>query len=103
MGDLGGLLFSTLGLPLPWLLGSLCTTIVASMAEMPVEISSDLRKYLIVALGVMVGGTFSPDILTRAGDWLPTLSAVAAYLIVRNRSRSSAIVSQVFLSDASSR
>jgi len=58
MGSAGGLLFHYLKLPLPWLLGVLCATIVASMAGLPVEIRPGLQKYFIIVLGVMLGGTF---------------------------------------------
>ncbi len=82
LGGAGALLFQMLSLPLPWLLGALTATMAASLAGAPVEIRPGLRKYLIVVLGVMLGGTFSPEVLARAGDWLPTLAATVGYLVL---------------------
>ena len=82
LGSLGGLLFYAVNLPLPWLLGSLTATLIASIAGMPVEIRSGLRKYIMIVLGVMLGGAFSPDILTRASEWMPTLAAAVFYLFL---------------------
>ena len=67
LGSTGALLFHYLNLPLSWLLSALCATLVVSIAEMPVVIRPGLRKYLIIVLGMMLGGIFSPEVLTRTG------------------------------------
>ncbi len=82
VGGVGVLLFLALGLPLPWLLGPLAATMLASLAGAPVEIRPGLRKYLIVILGVMLGGTFSPEGISRAGEWVPSLIASVGYLLL---------------------
>ncbi|MCP3871435.1 MAG: AbrB family transcriptional regulator [Gammaproteobacteria bacterium] len=82
VGSVGAFLFSILALPLPWLLGALIATVVASLAGAPVEIRPGLRRYLVCILGVILGGTFSPEVLVRAGEWLPTLAAAVGYLVL---------------------
>ncbi len=82
IGGLGGALFYTLSLPLPWLLGALCASMTASLAGAPVGISNLLRSGLLVILGLMLGASFTPDILTRAGEWVPSLIGVAVYLVI---------------------
>ena len=81
-GSVGALLFQVLGLPLPWLLGALTATMAASLAGAPVEIRPGLRRYLVCILGVMLGGTFSPEVIARVGEWLPTLAAAIGYLVL---------------------
>ncbi|MEH6633401.1 MAG: AbrB family transcriptional regulator [Halopseudomonas aestusnigri] len=79
-GFLGGLVFWTLGLPLPWMLGCLTGSIIASLSGAPVEVSKPIRLVIMVILGVMLGGTFSPEVVARAGEWIPTLIAAVLYL-----------------------
>ena len=79
-GLLGGLVFWTLGLPLPWMLGCLTGSLIASLSGAPVGVSKPIRLVIMIILGVMLGGTFSPEVLVRAGDWIPTLIAAVIYL-----------------------
>lgn len=80
VGTGGGAVFTLLGLPLPWLLGALVAVMAAAFTGLPVEVQPGMRKGLIITLGVMLGGSFSPEVIERAGEWTPTLIAAAAYL-----------------------
>lgn len=80
VGACGGAVFFALHLPLPWLLGALLLTMITSLLGAPVEIKPKFRKALMVILGVMLGGTFTPEVLERVGEWTPTLIAAAGYL-----------------------
>jgi len=82
VGGLGGALFYAISFPLPWLLGALSAALTASLAGAPVGISSPVRAFLLIVLGIMLGGTFTPDVLNRAGEWTPTLIGVAVYLVI---------------------
>ena len=82
IGALGAWVFHWLSLPLPWLLGAVSASLLASLAHAPVGISGRLRAVLLVVLGIMLGASFTPDVLARAGDWIPTLIGVVAYLAV---------------------
>ncbi|WP_419904497.1 AbrB family transcriptional regulator [Kiloniella sp.] len=79
-GYLGGLVFWTLGLPLPWMLGCLSGSLIASLSGAPVGVTKPIRLVIMVVLGVMLGGTFSPEVVARAGEWIPTLIAAVLYL-----------------------
>lgn len=81
-GVFGSFVFLYLSLPLPWLLGALCATMAASLVGAPVEIKPGFRRYLIVVLGVMLGGTFTPEVIERVDEWIPTLVAAVGYLVV---------------------
>lgn len=79
----GGALAKTLGLPLPWMLGALLSTALLAMTlpagsrwvpPFPVA----LRSVCVGVVGVMVGGTFTPGLITQAGSWWITLLAMAA-------------------------
>ncbi|WP_028878307.1 AbrB family transcriptional regulator [Terasakiella pusilla] len=82
IGAVGGYIFYILHFPLPWLLGALCSTLVASMAGAPIDVSNGIRNLVIVIIGLVLGSTFTPDILKHIPDWIPTLSAAVIYVAV---------------------
>jgi membrane AbrB-like protein len=82
IGAVGGTIFAALGLPLPWLLGALAATTIASLAGLELRVPEGLRRPMIAVLGAMLGTTFTPDRLAGALDWLPTLSALPIYVIL---------------------
>lgn len=81
-GLTGGCVFWALGLPLPWMLGCLTGSLIASLSGIPVGVTKPVRLIIMVILGVMLGGTFSPEVLARAGEWIPTLIAAVLYLAI---------------------
>ena len=82
VGGLGGGLFAALGLPLPWLLGALAATTTASLLGLRLAVPGRLRQPMIALLGVMLGGTFTPERLAGAAAWLPSLAALPFYVVV---------------------
>ena len=82
IGGLGGALFATFQLPLPWLLGALATSTIASLAGLKMAVPDNLRRPMIGLLGVMLGTTFTPDRVETALSWLPTLGALVIYVVV---------------------
>ncbi len=82
VGGLGGGLFATLGLPLPWLLGALAATTVASMAGVKLAVPDLLRRPMIAIIGIMLGGTFTNGRFDVSLDWLVSLAALPLYVIV---------------------
>lgn len=74
---LGGMLAIVLGVPMPWLIGPLCTTIALSLAGARLEIDPRLRDVMLAVLGVLVGSAFTPSIIGHVGRWLPSLLALA--------------------------
>src|SRR5918996_2639986 len=82
IGGAGGALFAYLHLPLPWLLGALAATTIASMAGLRMAVPDRLRLPMIAVLGLMLGTTFTPARVEAAASWLPTLSALLVYVVV---------------------
>jgi uncharacterized protein len=80
LGTLGGVAFHVLNLPLPWMLGALFVTMVASVAGAPVLGPARLRPVIIAVIGVLLGSRFTPDVLDQAGQALVTLSILMVYL-----------------------
>lgn len=82
LGTLGGLVFHALSLPLPWMLGALFATMVASVAGAPVLGPARLRPVIVAVIGVLLGSRFTPDVINQAGEALVTLSILLVYLAV---------------------
>lgn len=82
LGTLGGVVFSLLSLPLPWMLGALFTTMAASLAGWPVLGPMRLRPAIVAVIGVLLGSRFTPAVIDQAGEALVTLSILLVYLAV---------------------
>ena len=78
IGSAGALIFVWLHLPLPWMLGAMTATTIAALAGAPVEGPHKVRPVMFAVLGVMLGGTFAPEMLGRAGQWLGSLALLLA-------------------------
>jgi hypothetical protein len=82
LGGAGGVIFSWLGLPLPWLLGPMLVNLVGAMLQLPIAAPNRLRPYVIVVIGVLLGSGFTPDVLGQVSGWAISLLFLAFYLIV---------------------
>jgi membrane AbrB-like protein len=82
IGGAGGALFAAFHLPLPWLLGALAATTIASLSGLRMAVPDRLRLPMIALLGVMLGTTFTPARVEAAASWLPTLGALLVYVVV---------------------
>lgn len=80
LGTLGGLVFYILNLPLPWMLGALFATMVASVAGAPVLGPTRLRPAIVAIIGVLLGSRFTPGVVEQAGEALVTLAILVVYL-----------------------
>lgn len=82
VGGTGSLLFVLLGLPLPWMLGSLtATAIVATLGRnwfVPLPIRDAARP----VIGVMAGSAFTPAIVQVLPLWWPALLVVLGFTLV---------------------
>lgn len=79
LGLAGGVLFFALNLPLPWMLGALCLTLVAAVIGLPIRTPDALRPPVIAVIGVLLGSGFTPELLGRLPGWLPSLGMLALY------------------------
>jgi len=80
IGAAGGALFSLLEVPLAWMLGPMIFNIAASVRGLPVLIPHGVRVAVLCVIGVFLGGSFTPELLTRAGDWLLSLSLMLVFV-----------------------
>ena len=82
VGTAGGVAFAALGLPLPWMMGAMGATTLASMAGLPQTIPAWSRPPTIAVLGVLLGSGFTREMVARMPDWLPSLAALPLYILV---------------------
>ncbi|MCR9071291.1 MAG: AbrB family transcriptional regulator [Alphaproteobacteria bacterium] len=81
IGTAGGLLFAWAQLPLPWMMGAMVATTIASVAGANIRIEYRLRMSMIAILGVMLGSAFSPDLIDRAGEWAVSIAGLLVYAV----------------------
>jgi membrane AbrB-like protein len=82
IGGAGGLAFSWLQLPLPWMLGPMTACTLASLMQAPVAAPPVVRPPMTVVIGVMLGAGFAPEVVESATHWLPTLAGLAAFVLI---------------------
>ena len=82
IGAGGGWVFNALTLPLPWMLGAMFAVTVAALSGAKVRVPSQLRSVLITVIGVLLGASFTPAVLSRAGEWVVTLVGLALCTLV---------------------
>ena len=81
LGGAGGILFHELHMPLPWMIGALVFTVVASLSGAPLVRPKRLRLYMVPVLGVMLGAGFTPEAIRHASEWIASLSMLLVYAI----------------------
>jgi membrane AbrB-like protein len=69
LGIAGGAVFYALALPLPWVLGAMTANTIAAFAGVKIGLSLRLRETMICTLGMMLGSSFTPDIVDRIDTW----------------------------------
>ena len=84
-GAAGGVVAKALGLPLPMLLGSV--VVVGAMGlrnlrpfGLPAILPGRFRLFFVPVIGVAIGASFSPDILTELAGWWPSLVALLVFV-----------------------
>lgn len=79
IGTAGGALFSYWGMPLAWMMGAMAATTVVALAGARLEAPMGLRGFMVAVIGIMLGAAFTPETVSRAGQWLPSLAGVLLY------------------------
>ena len=69
IGALGGLVFWLLGIPAPWLAGSMLAAIVAIFSGVKVGMPDWLRAMSFIFLGIQTGTSVTWDTVDRAAQW----------------------------------
>ena len=80
IGSAGGFLFAYLRLPLPWMMGAMVATTVASVAGANIRIEYRLRMVMIAILGVMLGSGFRPEMMDHIAEWSVSIAMLALYV-----------------------
>ncbi|MFG1430070.1 AbrB family transcriptional regulator [Xanthobacter sp. V2C-8] len=80
-GALGGLAFSTLGLPAAWISGALVFTIALAVAGVPVVVPEWARFLAYTVLGCSMGTVLTPEMLARAGSWPVSMACLGASVL----------------------
>jgi membrane AbrB-like protein len=79
IGAAGGWAAQAVGAPLPWMIGAMGATTLASAFGLPIAIWMPARALMVAVLGVMLGSGFSPEILERLADWAFSVAMLALY------------------------
>ena len=82
VGAAGGALFAYLRLPLPWMLGAMSATTIAALMGLRMQMPRRLRMPMSAVIGVMLGATFTPDLVDRIATWTVTIVGLLVYAIV---------------------
>ncbi|MEQ8369530.1 MAG: AbrB family transcriptional regulator [Alphaproteobacteria bacterium] len=82
VGAAGGWLAWQADLPLAWMLGAMVATTGLTLAGVPLVMHGRLRAIMIAVIGVMLGSAFTPDLLSRAGEWAVSIGILAAFMSV---------------------
>lgn len=78
---LGGWLASLADIPLPWMLGSIGATLVAALARLPVTAPRPLTFPMRAVLGVLLGASITPELLSQLSSLGFSLLAVPFYVV----------------------
>jgi membrane AbrB-like protein len=78
----GGFLFSLLWLPLPWMLGPLSLSLIATAVNRPLERPIHLQLPMRAMLGVAIGASFTPELLPKVGGMVGSLVLLVPYTAI---------------------
>ncbi len=81
VGAAGSILFVWNNFPLPWFLGALSFTLIASVAALPVERPKPLAIPMRCVLGVAIGSAFTPLLLQRMGSMVWSLALLVPFML----------------------
>ena len=89
---MGGALFAFVGAPLAWMLGAMAASTCLAVLGAKTDVYPSAVSAMIAVLGVLMGSAFTPEIISQAPGWLPsiltmmlvmTLFAATGYYIFR--------------------
>lgn len=82
IGAAGGALFAWMQLPLPWMLGAMVFTTVASMTGLKIKLPQRWRMIMSAVIGVMLGAAFTPDLINQLVTWSVTVFGLFCYAAI---------------------
>lgn len=81
VGCAGGGLAALLGLPAPWLAGSMVAVAAAALAGLPVAMPAPVRNAAFVLIGVSMGAGVTPETIEQLRAWPLSLALLAASVV----------------------
>ena len=82
IGCAGATVFVVFKLPLPWFLGALTATMLASVLDVPFSPPPRLGLVVRAVLGVAIGAAFTPEILARGSPILISLLFIVPWMAI---------------------
>jgi membrane AbrB-like protein len=81
IGIVSALVATSVGLPLPWMLGPMVGVALAALLNAPIHAPAPLRPIVIPAIGVMLGSSITPDILGQIPRWSMSVLLLMPFLV----------------------
>ncbi len=78
---LGALLFRAAGLPLPFLLGPMCASLLAALAGLRLEGPETVSTAMRAVLGLAVGASVTPALVGRLSDFALSVALVPLFVL----------------------
>lgn len=82
IGLASGMTAYFIGMPLPWMLGSMIGVTIAAMSGAPIKAPARMRPYVIPVIGVMLGSGMTAKVFDVLGQWALTLAVLPLVLII---------------------
>lgn len=80
IGSLGGWVFTSLRMPLPWMLGPMVFCLVAAVFRLPVATPKVIRPPMTATIGVLLGSSFTPEIIATLPVWISATAGLMLFL-----------------------
>ena len=80
VGAAGGALFAWLNLPLAWMLGAMVATTAVSLGGANLYVPGPMRSIMVAIIGVLLGASFTPEVIDKAREWPLTIGCLLLYL-----------------------
>ena len=82
VGAIGGVLAFMIGVPAPWLAGSLIATIIAIYSNQKLDLPDWLRTLAFILLGIQTGTAVNSDTLYRAAQWPLSIVCMSITVVI---------------------
>ncbi len=82
LGIIGALLFKSLSLPLPWVIGPVFFITITAFMGKEVWTPKPFREPSIFVLGALFGASVKPEFLDHVVSWLPSMMVVVIYVMM---------------------
>ncbi|MGQ0664532.1 MAG: AbrB family transcriptional regulator [Pseudomonadota bacterium] len=80
IGTIGGAIAREGRLPLAWMIGAMAAVTAAAVGGLEVRLPHGLRNVMVSVLAVMLGGSFTPEVVARMSQWTLSLGALAVWM-----------------------